>query len=470
LESHRLVGKSTLASLNKTSVVTPTAKDERKKKTTDGGTTVRGPGGIASKPKVHLPAPLLSDIPDDLPDWVTSYFQWHREQREKFPDQQLLEHSKAPNLIIKYCKGERSNICGGLHDRLGDLPTSLYLANQTNRLLLFKWFIPKPLEHFLLPASLNWTVPHHDRFATGKFLRQNRLKPPKKAKHLTFLEWALEQNTTQKKVVVLFRHGQTYDLPVELRALGEADTIYDTPTFGKLWRGFFRPAPIVQEQLDLTMKSLRLSPGNYTATHCRVRHPGRYASLVAGKSDHEADSTGLPWQSPNKEQAIESAIHALQCTQWVAKSKVTNNGDGNDYDEPVYFYSDSEDLVQYLVEQKKLSSVQQVSQTRANETALDLLTRRMMEHTRFTARDVSEWPTVHLDRQLGLPPQAYVSTFVDVYMAAGARCIAFGVGNYGYLAAKISGTKCLVVHEGYNSKRQAQLWGKKTGDAPSCPI
>lgn len=403
---------------------------------------------------------LLSDIPTGLPHWITNYMTWHRQQRSLYPDDALITDESAPGLLIQYCKGERRNICGGLHDRLGGLATSLYLANQTNRVLLIQWFVPRPLQDFLMPtAALNWTLPFHDRFRPGVFLKQNRRKPPIKARHLSFVEWAALNETRSKKVVVLFREGHSVDLSSKLIALGETDTIHDTATFGKVWHAMFRPSALVQSQLNQTRNELGLIPGQYLAAHCRVRHPGRFATNVAGKTDHEADSTGLPWMSPHKEMAVESALHALKCSEWVANATT----------QPIYFYSDSEDLVHYLLDAKNRSSIDLVPTSNANETGIDLRTRQLMQKTRFTARNL-EWPTVHLDRQLGLPAEAYVSTFVDLYMAAGARCIAFGVGNFGFFASKLSGTKCLVVHEKHNSRRQAQLWRQQTGGAPTCPL
>jgi hypothetical protein len=94
----------------------------------------------------------------------------------------------------------------------------------------------------------------------------------------------------------------------------------------------------------------------------------------------------------------------------------------------------------------------------------------VLRTTKLTARDASKWPTAHLDRQLGLPPEAYVSTFIDLYIAASARCIAFGVGNFGYLAAKISGTNCVVLHEGQRTRGQARMWNQQSGGARKCKL
>jgi hypothetical protein len=210
------------------------------------------------------------------------------------------------------------------------------------------------------------------------------------------------------------------------------------------------------------MKSLGLEAGKYSATHCRVRHPGRFMDNIAtGKNGSEADVSGLPWHGPNKEMALASATRALLCTQWLSKST----------EEPVYFYSDSEDLVQQLlVEQNQIQTGATPTFAENNETKTGRKRQSVLKTTTLAVRDVSKWPTAHLDRQVGLPAEAYVSTFVDLYIAASARCIAFGVGNFGYLAAKISGTKCLVLYEGQHTRAQARMWNQQHGSARKCPV
>ena len=50
-------------------------------------------------------------------------------------------------------------LCGGVHERLGQLPWDLYLVNQTNR-ILFLWWENPLLEDYLIPnALLDWSIP-----------------------------------------------------------------------------------------------------------------------------------------------------------------------------------------------------------------------------------------------------------------------------------------------------------------------
>jgi hypothetical protein len=395
-----------------------------------------------------------------LPAWITNYFAWHGQMRQQFPGQELYEHDDAPQVLLKYCKWQQRVICGGLYDRMSSIPKMLYVANQTNRVLLIKWYVPMKLETFLLPVAINWTAPYHDRFRGRNFFRNN-LQKPKGPKNQTFLAWALEKPAVDEHLLVVHREANTFNLKKELRALNETDTLEDSATFGKLWHAMFRPSPLVQDEIDSTMKSLGLEAGKYSATHCRVRHPGRFDDYVPGKDGSEADVSGLPWHGPNKEMALASATRALQCTQWLSKST----------EEPVYFYSDSEDLVhQLLEEQNEIKTGTTTLLAKNNETKEDRKRQSVLKTTNLTARDVSKFPTAHLDRQKGLPAEAYVSTFVDLYIAASARCIAFGVGNFGYLAAKVSGTDCVVLYEGQHTKAQARMWNQQHGGARKCPV
>ena len=95
--------------------------------------------------------PASSTGEHNLPKWVLDYFAWHKRVRQQFPGSALFKDSDAPPILIRTCLG----LCGGLNDRLGQLPWDIYLANQTGRVLLIHWHRPAPLEHFLV-TKRNW--------------------------------------------------------------------------------------------------------------------------------------------------------------------------------------------------------------------------------------------------------------------------------------------------------------------------
>jgi hypothetical protein len=141
---------------------------------------------LHQKMKQHIDAQIM-DIPplrrkrnpsDSLPLWIRNYLSWHQKMRTRFPGKLLFEDPKAPKLLVRTCLG----VCGGLHDRLGQLPWDLYLANQTGRVLLIHWHRPTPLEHFLLPNELDWRVPNEPTMA-GWFPTNNETVVPRKGLH-----------------------------------------------------------------------------------------------------------------------------------------------------------------------------------------------------------------------------------------------------------------------------------------------
>lgn len=190
-------------------------------------------------------------------------------------------------------------ICGGIHDRLGQLPWDLYLANQTRRILLIHWIRPVSLHYFLVPNELDWMVPL-DMFgyyptpgqrvvksegrqiimgnSTDFFERYDSMRPNP-------IFWEQELDAAVKRAATgsyssarilrtqLLGHLGEDVLEAKLRALGETDMLHRTVSFGKIFDMFFRLSPPIQRELDDVYHDLQLHAGHYVATHCRVRHP-----------------------------------------------------------------------------------------------------------------------------------------------------------------------------------------------------
>jgi hypothetical protein len=94
-------------------------------------------GGVSESSNPNLLLPRTQD----LPIWIQEYMSWHREMRNKYPGKAIIEDANAPPVLVRTCLG----LCGGLHDRLGQLPLDLYLAYKTKRILLLLWIKPQPL-------------------------------------------------------------------------------------------------------------------------------------------------------------------------------------------------------------------------------------------------------------------------------------------------------------------------------------
>jgi hypothetical protein len=400
-----------------------------------------------------------------LPDWIKSYLKWHQEQRVLFPGNALFMHPKAPKLLIRMCLG----LCGGLNDRLGQLPWDLYLANQTGRLLLLHWHRPVPIEEFLLPRELDWRVPRDiEGFFGDPRVSREGMKVARGIKELfqgfaqesgpEHLFWDTQFDMAMKRAIDgefketkvlrhrLLGHLDEDKLEERLRDLGETDMLHSSPSYGSIYRMFFNLNPNVQSEVDKVYRALRLRPtlqntdyptshssysynnfSTYSAVHCRVRHPKATpkATLVKGKdANYPADKTGLPWNDGKARQfAVETATHALQCANTLSRLF-----------EPIYFFSDSNDLVRYmsheLSDELFLATNKSMLRNPTDAKALEVVSM-----SRVVARNVST-DTVHIDRQKGREPEAYFATFVDLDIAIHARCVTFGVGFYAVFATR----------------------------------
>jgi hypothetical protein len=419
-----------------------------------------------------------------LPEWIQHYVAWHGEMRAKFPGASLFTDPAAPKLLIRTCLG----LCGGLNDRLGQLPWDLYLANQTARVLLLHWHRPVPLEHFLLPNILDWSVPATNvpgffprRKAEVRVSREG-MKVVRAYKEL-FQDlgdethpdaefWAMHVDaaiqravTGSFKTVKVLRHrilGHVNEAALEQRLLlaGETDMLHWTPSFGNIFWMFFRPAPGVQSVLDSVYAGLNLRPGRYSGVHCRVRHPKaapRQMDMKGKYGNTTADKTGLPWEGETRMYAVQVATRALQC----AKTSFHDS----DANEPIYFFSDSNDLVRFMAKELTDTTFVKSNASLFSSSPVDALALEAVQGTTVVARDMSAENT-HIDKQKNRDAPAYYMTFVDLLLAVNARCLAYGVGYYAVFATKISGTSCKLLY-------QEEHWGaleSKREKAPQCVL
>ena len=346
----------------------------------------------------------------ELPQWIQDYVAWHGEMRRQFPGKHLFDDPNAPPVLIRMCLG----LCGGLHDRLGQLPWDLYLANATRRVLLLHWHRPVPLEHFVVPNLLDWSVPRtipyffpEGRTVPIAQLRIIRSRYPDffdgyPADHPDATEFwqqdlpaAIARATTGefRKHKVL-RHrllGHLHESALEdvLRSLGETDMIHGTKSFGTIFHMFFRPSEGVQQELQQIYQELNLRPGAYSGVHCRVRHPKATPKeiMVKGKNEqYPADKTGLPWEGDTKRFAIEIATYALKCAQTLPATH------GNP--EPIYFFSDSNDLVEFMTheladEQYVEAHKAEVAASPLEQAALELVQSSQKQQRSIVARNAT---------------------------------------------------------------------------------
>jgi hypothetical protein len=235
-----------------------------------------------------------------------------------------------------------------------------------------------------------------------------------------------------------------------LKDLGETDMLHWTPSFGHLFRVLFQPSPAIRHEVDRVSQELKLEKGNYSAVHCRVRHPKATPANehFKGVDGSPADKSGLPWSGKSKTFAISVATKAVMC----ARTLLIDN------QEPLYFYSDSNDLVRYMAHDLKNTS----AKISLVGDKADAAARKAVQPVHVVARDVTK-PNFHIDREKHLPAEQYYATFVDLVLAVNARCVTFGVGYYALFASKISGISCKV-------RYQDEEWGGKTNASRFAPM
>lgn len=387
---------------------------------------------------------LENMAPSNQTAWIREYLIWHQEVRRQFPDTELLLSSSNRLLIAWYHPDHR----GGLTDRTKCLADFLYTAYKEKRILLIKWYqAPLDLEIFLEPHLMNFTLPMHA--------------------------------TTQTKQALQAAYGKKHATVKLVRLKSNSCREFQSP-FALIWHALFRPTPIVQQAIDTTLTTYHLVPDHFDAVHCRVTHPAFWGRTSFDANQQAMDSQGaFQFTGQNRAQAIQAAIHGIQCARNIgmdhAASKHQNAYSAKNSTRPstVYFFSDSLDLVKAMVTEGDTSTNPDAS----SQSQQDVWSKRIKK-LQSKAPIVGRFntPVAHLlNRQPDTPVDAFVSTFVDIYVASKARCLGLGVGNYAYLAAQIklllaSEPICWVRHQEApaNVAKHWGMLGANAGDIPSC--
>jgi hypothetical protein len=369
-----------------------------------------GHGGKEEEDNEEENSTMMSTYHSRLPKWIAQYFKWHHDMRLKYPGNKIFTDPQAPNILIRIC---HTHQCGGLHDRLGQLPLDLFLAARSNRILMIQWFKPFSLDKFLVPPTLpssvpglqinnngrintttsvveysidwrmpkEWTQCRHLRECIRRFsnipsLETNVGNGHVRGKNYSQMMDANYYNLTRgglkdEKIVQfeIMGHGNEDWLENHLRREGETDMIHHTPTFGNIFHSFFQLSPPIQTMYNHITQSLNLTAQEYIAVHLRVRHPSGYRrnAKMDGRYAGNADRNVPPFANEFRESAIKVAVRALECTRLLKYSNGSGSGadtttaiplwstSGTSSSEsskfllPVYMMSDTKDLVNYFV-------------------------------------------------------------------------------------------------------------------------
>ena len=340
-----------------------------------------------------------------IPRWMEDYFTWHAQQSAH---NLTADNWQQHRFLVARCLVE-DNACGGTSDRLQSIPSLILMAHLTKRLLYIKWTRPAPLEEFLLPVELNWTVPDwldaKLNYTTAPLMTGERqmhfaksAQPLIAIRHQTHSHGAHFYN--RHRISKENNNTQTHNEDEEEATFEEV--------YSQVWHKVFAPAPPVAKLIDETMQDLQLHSDTYIATHVRSRYT---------KRDQSADAT-----------LVQNAINCASSTE----SFLLNPNNIT-----IFFASDSVGSTQLAVQYGQ------------------------RQHARVVARNTTGQPDpLHLDKGSKFldrfPGQAeqtrynaadYYQTFVDFYLLANSQCVVFGKGGFGLWAALVSrNQKCHMRH------------------------
>jgi hypothetical protein len=345
----------------------------------------------------------------ETPLWFQEYVQWHRQQLS------LLQPDNWHDFkfLLHYCRHEKG--CGGTADRLKAVPLVFKLAAKFQRIVFYAWEKPYPLESFLVPVTINWTLPEW----LDTIFQQWQVCTPNLDFHLQTL-WSIQSaeqsNQTVIRVITAFGVDggeKLYNHP-ELVLFANEPKYQDA--YHPIWSALFRPSPAVQKVIQAEMQRLQLTPNQYNALHIRSQY-----LLDETQSDVVVNATkcalhhftGLPWfiatdslVATQRALDVASNIHRLTLNS-IPTNNSNTKGPSRDKTPPVAI-------------------------ARSNKAAPLHLDRG------YDFFERKECGRLMNDKKCFGDVTAYYDIFVDLYLLAQAKCLVYGIGGYGMWANLLS--------------------------------
>ena len=212
-----------------------------------------------------------------LPDWMEEFM-------SKQPTGDPQKHQEMLNdpsskFLVMVCFRFLNDIedCGGLTDRLMNLPWNMWVAHKTNRKLLIKYHKPRPLEEFLVPPppsdhGFNWILPDGYFSETwDEWGNRDNKKQSSTRRWIPTVENLSTPEALQKRAIFINNNLVGKDAVKRLEGMGEWSD--------DMWQGlffrFFQPSREVARRLDLVTEPLQLEAGTYSSAHVRAKFPMR---------------------------------------------------------------------------------------------------------------------------------------------------------------------------------------------------
>eukprot|EP00521_Asterionellopsis_glacialis_P008873 CAMPEP_0195285536 /NCGR_PEP_ID=MMETSP0707-20130614/3331_1 /TAXON_ID=33640 /ORGANISM="Asterionellopsis glacialis, Strain CCMP134" /LENGTH=427 /DNA_ID=CAMNT_0040345041 /DNA_START=156 /DNA_END=1440 /DNA_ORIENTATION=+ len=394
---------------------------------------------------------------ENLPSWMNAYFDWHADQR-------LNPTNETQYIVIRCLYGEK---CQGLTDRLKTLPYYVLLANATQRVLLFSWEKPAPLEEFLIPppkGGLDWRV--QGTPVTNADIHQKKifdgfcLKNTRGISKDCFHDLSTNPEWTSMKVLpvhakggrVTFGWAYQWD---QLAWVEEEQHPQHYDIFSDVYKLLFRPSKGVQSMIDLEMERMKLYPGQYVYAHVRARIPdvltkglqhkfGKRKTRHLDKNGIASNDLkgGLPFRGQVKEHILSVVQNAIHSAALLGGSDLSKNSRSvhEDHALPIYLVSDTKEAVEHVLKESSGGHSRHLNESTNSLASLD----------RSLNIVASNWTEdiLHIDYDgwKGRDPIDFYPAFVEMFIMSKAKCAAFGVGGYGRFPVRIGSINCTFQH------------------------
>jgi len=212
-----------------------------------------------------------------------------------------------------------------------------------------------------------------------------------------------------------------------------------------IFRHMFQPSPAMGETIDAFARERGMVPGEYTAAQIRARFPsaGRNAGIQMVRKAELVDMQ----HNDTRMVVHKIADNAANCAfRAMPDSK------------HIYIAADTWETIEYLMHESPLWANDHSVRAGNNVTNSSDADRRHRPPAEIVARPDYQVPVLHFNKVSNLdgsegraPPEAYFSTFFDLWMLAHSKCMSQGVGGYGHFGSMLSGNhhSCRNRHRNY---------------------
>mmetsp|Transcript_8137 Transcript_8137/g.11623 ORF Transcript_8137/g.11623 Transcript_8137/m.11623 type:complete len:507 (-) Transcript_8137:117-1637(-) len=406
-----------------------------------------------------------------LPDWMEEFLSRQPTGNVEKHHDMLTDPSNK--YIVMTCykfDGHRQvEDCGGFTDRMFLLPYNIWLAHQTGRKLLIKYYKPRPLEEFLVPPppadkGFNWMLPD-GYFEEEWYNYGNRTPAQYKSDRRTAykVEDFLSENGRWKNQRIIFINN---NLAIPTTAMPSSWNFTREEHYGAIFRRFFQPSPELARQISL-IPELKQA-GAYASAHMRIKWPRPMPSEIRLKYTNTkwwlADkglNSALDMDDKNTskiityiaDHAVECAVRLMPETDYVyVSSDAIEAMHYLKFDSP-YWSDDNSDGSPPMSWTPFHNETSTTNQT-LNTTHEDIIISGQTLHgygvpsweiptnAKILLRHQYNVTSAHFDSQyFENPVPSLYGTFVDLWVMAHAGAFSIDLGGFGRFASVLAGNQ-----------------------------